>query len=162
MARSPNMAEFVRACVVSAAEYCHFGRNRLGQNHPAQRAFWFIPEDERIVTIEDAAELKLQQDHVVRLETKAANIEGKNAVHPRPGAELAAHAPRPDCRRRVPRRRGAGYAAGDEHRPRWFADHPARQYPARCTLAPGNDVHDGWHGSAHPRAARADCLGRST
>ncbi|NTV37294.1 MAG: CpaF family protein, partial [Anaerolineaceae bacterium] len=40
----------------------------------------FIPEDERIITIEDAAELKLQQDHVVRLETKPANSEGKNAV----------------------------------------------------------------------------------
>ena len=40
----------------------------------------FIPEDERIVTIEDAAELQLQQDHVVRLETKVANVEGKGAV----------------------------------------------------------------------------------
>ena len=37
----------------------------------------FIPNDERIVTIEDAAELQLRQDHVVRLETRPANIEGK-------------------------------------------------------------------------------------
>ncbi len=42
----------------------------------------FIPSDERIVTIEDAAELKLQQDHVVRLETKPANVEGRYAVTP--------------------------------------------------------------------------------
>ena len=40
----------------------------------------FIPGDERVVTIEDAAELQLQQDHVVRLETRPPNIEGKGAV----------------------------------------------------------------------------------
>jgi pilus assembly protein CpaF len=40
----------------------------------------FIPNDERIVTIEDAAELQLRQDHVVRLETRPANIEGKGEV----------------------------------------------------------------------------------
>lgn len=43
----------------------------------------YIPEDERIVTIEDAAELQLKQSHVVRLETKAANIEGKGAIKQR-------------------------------------------------------------------------------
>jgi pilus assembly protein CpaF len=40
----------------------------------------FIPEEERIVTIEDAAELQLQQDHVLRMETKTANVDGKGAV----------------------------------------------------------------------------------
>jgi len=40
----------------------------------------YIPSDERIITIEDAAELNLQQDHVVRLETKVANIDGKGSV----------------------------------------------------------------------------------
>ena len=40
----------------------------------------FIPEEERIVTIEDAAELQLQQDHVVRLETKLASVEGHGTV----------------------------------------------------------------------------------
>jgi len=40
----------------------------------------FIPDDERIITVEDAAELQLNQDHVVSLETRAANIEGKGAV----------------------------------------------------------------------------------
>ncbi len=40
----------------------------------------FIPEDERIVTIEDSAELRLQQEHVVRLETRPANLEGRGAV----------------------------------------------------------------------------------
>ena len=60
----------------------------------------FIPDDERIVTIEDAAELQLKQEHVVRLESRPANIEGKGAVdHPRPGQEQPAHAPRPHHRR---------------------------------------------------------------
>jgi pilus assembly protein CpaF len=40
----------------------------------------FIPNSDRVVTIEDAAELQLQQDHVVRLETRPANIEGKGAI----------------------------------------------------------------------------------
>ena len=40
----------------------------------------FIPDDERIVTIEDAAELRLHQDHVLRLESRPPNIEGKGAV----------------------------------------------------------------------------------
>jgi pilus assembly protein CpaF len=43
----------------------------------------FIPETERIVTIEDAAELQLRQNHVVRLETRPANIEGKGEIHQR-------------------------------------------------------------------------------
>ena len=60
----------------------------------------FIPDDERIVTIEDAAELRLGQDHVLRLESRPPNIEGKGAVtHPRPREELAAHASRPRRRR---------------------------------------------------------------
>ena len=60
----------------------------------------FIPEDERIVTIEDAAELQLKQDHVVRLESRPANIEGRGAGHdPRPGEEQPAYASRPHHRR---------------------------------------------------------------
>src|SRR5262249_6436200 len=43
----------------------------------------FIPNDERIITIEDAAELQLQQEHIVRLETRPANIEGKGAIFTR-------------------------------------------------------------------------------
>ncbi len=79
----------------------------------------FIPSDERIITIEDAAELQLHQDHVLRLESRPPNIEGKGAGrHPRPGAQLPAHAARPHRRRRGPRRRGARHAAGDEHRSR--------------------------------------------
>ena len=52
-------------------------RHRRGQDDAAEHPVAFIPADERIVTIEDAAELQLQQPHVVRLETRPANIEGK-------------------------------------------------------------------------------------
>jgi pilus assembly protein CpaF len=65
----------------------------------------FIPESERIITIEDAAELSLAQEHVVRLETRPANVEGKGHV---PVRELVRNAlrmrPRPHHRRRGPRR----------------------------------------------------------
>ena len=60
----------------------------------------FIPDDERIVTIEDAAELQLHQDHVLRLESRPANIEGKGAVTIRDLVKNSpAHAPRPHRRR---------------------------------------------------------------
>jgi pilus assembly protein CpaF len=75
-----NMADFVRACVVSRLNIVISGGTGSGKTTLLNVLSSFIPEDERIVTIEDAAELKLQQDHIVRLETKAANIEGKNSV----------------------------------------------------------------------------------
>ena len=60
----------------------------------------FIPDDERIVTIEDAKELQLHQDHVLPMEARPPNIEGKGAGHhPRPRAQRPAHAPRPHRRR---------------------------------------------------------------
>ncbi|HEX2996195.1 MAG TPA: CpaF family protein [Anaerolineales bacterium] len=75
-----NMAEFVRACVISRFNIVISGGTGSGKTTLLNVLSGFIPEDERIVTIEDAAELKLQQDHVVRLETKPPNIEGRNAV----------------------------------------------------------------------------------
>ncbi len=75
-----NMAEFVRACVVSRLNIVISGGTGSGKTTLLNVLSGFIPSDERIVTIEDAAELKLQQEHVVRLETKPPNTEGKNAV----------------------------------------------------------------------------------
>ncbi len=75
-----NMAEFIRACVISRLNIVISGGTGSGKTTLLNVLSGFIPEDERIVTIEDAAELKLQQEHVVRLETKSANIEGKYAV----------------------------------------------------------------------------------
>jgi pilus assembly protein CpaF len=75
-----KMAEFVRACVISRLNIVISGGTGSGKTTTLNILSGFIPEDERIVTIEDAAELQLHQDHVVRLETKAPNIEGAGAV----------------------------------------------------------------------------------
>lgn len=75
-----SMAEFIRACVISKLNIVISGGTGSGKTTLLNVLSGFIPEEERIVTIEDAAELKLQQEHVVRLETKPANIEGRFAV----------------------------------------------------------------------------------
>jgi pilus assembly protein CpaF len=74
------MAEFVRVCVISRLNVVISGGTGSGKTTLLNVLSGFIPGDERIVTIEDAAELKLQQDHIVRLETKAVNTDGKNGV----------------------------------------------------------------------------------
>lgn len=75
-----NMADFLRACVISRFNILISGGTGSGKTTLLNVLSGFIPEDERIVTIEDAAELKLQQEHVVRMETKPPNIEGRNQV----------------------------------------------------------------------------------
>ncbi len=83
----------------------------------------FISPRERIVTIEDSAELRLKQEHVVRMECRPPSVEGKGAVRQRELLINAlAYAARPHHRRRGARRRSARHAAGHEHRPRRF-DH---------------------------------------
>jgi len=77
---SPQMAEFLKACVISRLNIVISGGTGSGKTTLLNVLSSLIPEDERIVTIEDAAELQLQQDHIVRLETKPANIEGKGLV----------------------------------------------------------------------------------
>jgi pilus assembly protein CpaF len=62
----------------------------------------FIDPTERVITCEDAAELQLQQPHVVRLETRPPNLEGQGDHHARPGQELSADASRTHHRRRGP------------------------------------------------------------
>ena len=75
-----EMMEFLRACVEARLNIYISGGTGSGKTTLLNILSGFIPEDERIITIEDAAELKLVQDHVVRLESRAANIEGKGAV----------------------------------------------------------------------------------
>ncbi|KAA3645292.1 MAG: CpaF family protein [Chloroflexi bacterium] len=70
------MAEFLEACVKAHLNIVISGGTGSGKTTLLNILSGFIPEEERIVTIEDAAELQLQQDHVVRLETKAANLDG--------------------------------------------------------------------------------------
>ncbi len=75
-----NMAEFLRACVLARLNIVISGGTGSGKTTLLNLMSSFIPEDERIVTIEDAAELQLQQDHIVRLETKPPDVEGRGEV----------------------------------------------------------------------------------
>ena len=77
---TPPMAEFLRACVVSRLNIVISGGTGSGKTTLLNVLSSMIPEDERIVTIEDAAELQLQQDHIVRLETRPPNVEGRGMV----------------------------------------------------------------------------------
>ena len=75
-----NMADFIRACVIGHLNIVISGGTGSGKTTLLNVLSGFIPEDERIITIEDAAELKMQQEHVVRLETKPPNSEGRGIV----------------------------------------------------------------------------------
>jgi len=75
-----NMAEFIRACVLAHLNIVISGGTGSGKTTLLNVLSGFIPEEERIITIEDAAELQLQQDHVLRMETKTANIDGRGSV----------------------------------------------------------------------------------
>jgi pilus assembly protein CpaF len=75
-----EMAEFLDACVKVKLNIVVSGGTGSGKTTTLNVLSSFIPADERIVTIEDAAELQLRQEHVVSLETRPANIEGKGAI----------------------------------------------------------------------------------
>src|SRR4051794_39605837 len=77
---TPEIAEFLRACVVSRLNCVVSGGTGSGKTTLLNVLSSFIPDDERIITVEDAAELQLRHDHVVRLEARPANIEGKGAI----------------------------------------------------------------------------------
>jgi pilus assembly protein CpaF len=77
---TPQMAEFIRACVLAHLNIVISGGTGSGKTTLLNVLSSFIPEEERIITIEDAAELQLQQDHVLRMETKVANTDGRGAV----------------------------------------------------------------------------------
>jgi pilus assembly protein CpaF len=77
---TPEMAMLLEACIKARLNIIISGGTGSGKTTLLNTLSAFIPSDERIITIEDAAELQLQQDHIVRLETRPANIEGKGAV----------------------------------------------------------------------------------
>ena len=77
---TPEMFEFLEACVKARLNIFVSGGTGSGKTTMLNILSSFIPDDERIVTIEDAAELQLRQEHVVTLEARPANIEGKGAI----------------------------------------------------------------------------------
>lgn len=77
---TPEVAMLIKACVEARLNIVVSGGTGSGKTTTLNVISSFIPEDERIVTIEDAAELQLAQEHVVRLETRPPNVEGKGAI----------------------------------------------------------------------------------
>lgn len=77
---TPEMAKFLEACVKARLNIIVSGGTGSGKTTTLNVLSSCIPSNERIVTIEDAAELQLHQDHVVTLETRPSNIEGKGAI----------------------------------------------------------------------------------
>lgn len=77
---SEEMAEFLEACVKARLNIMVSGGTGSGKTTTLNVLSSFIPDRERIVTIEDAAELRLQQQHVVTLESRPPNLEGRGAI----------------------------------------------------------------------------------
>lgn len=77
---SADMAQFLDACVKARLNVLISGGTGSGKTTTLNVLSAFIPDDERIVTIEDAAELQLSQQHVISLESRQANVEGKGAI----------------------------------------------------------------------------------
>ncbi len=82
-ALTPPMLEFLSGCVKARLNIIISGGTGSGKTTLLNTLSSFISEKERIVTIEDSAELQLRQEHVVRLETRPPNVEGKGAVRQR-------------------------------------------------------------------------------
>lgn len=77
---TPEIAEFMRACVIGKLNIVVSGGTGSGKTTLLNVLSSFIPNDERIITIENAAELQLRQEHVVSLESRPANIEGRGEI----------------------------------------------------------------------------------
>jgi pilus assembly protein CpaF len=77
---TPEMAMLMEACIKARLNIVISGGTGCGKTTLLNTLSSFIPHEERIITIEDAAELQLQQEHIVRLETRPANIENKGQV----------------------------------------------------------------------------------
>jgi pilus assembly protein CpaF len=77
---SGEMADFLGACVKARTNVVVAGGTGSGKTTLLNVLSNFIPEDERIITVENAAELQLQQDHVVSLESRPPNVEGRGEV----------------------------------------------------------------------------------
>ena len=77
---NPDMLHFLEACVKGKLNIVVAGGTGSGKTTLLNVLSSYIPEDERIVTIEDAAEVQLKQEHVITLEARPANLEGKGAV----------------------------------------------------------------------------------
>jgi pilus assembly protein CpaF len=144
---SEQVAEFIRACVLARLNIVVSGGTGSGKTTLLNVLSSFIPSDERIVTIEDSAELQLHQRHVVRLETAPVEPDGTGQV--------TIH----DLVINALRMRPDRIAAGNEHWSRWQPDDRACQYPPGRDQPVGDAGTDVRLRSAIEGSARSDCLG---
>jgi pilus assembly protein CpaF len=77
---TPEVADFLRGCVQARLNILVSGGTGAGKTTTLNVLSSFIPSDERIITVEDAAELQLHQEHVLRLESRPPNIEGRGEI----------------------------------------------------------------------------------
>lgn len=133
---SPHMLEFLRTAVKQGANIIISGGTGSGKTTLLNVLSSYIPDDERIVTVEDAAELQLSQPNLVSLEARPANMEGKGAV---PIRDLVKN-----CLRMRPDRIVVGECRGGE---------------ALDMLQAMNTGHDGSLTTAHANTPR-DCIAR--
>ncbi len=131
-----EMADLLRACVEAKLNILISGGTGSGKTTLLNVLSSFIPEDERIVTVEDSAELQLKQPHVVRLESRPANIEGEGAINIRDLVK--------NCLRMRPDRIVVGECRGSE---------------ALDMLQAMNTGHDGSLTTIHSNSPR-DCISR--
>lgn len=133
---SPEMLEFLQTAVEQGANIIISGGTGSGKTTLLNVLSGYIPDDERIVTVEDAAELQLTQPNLVSLEARPANMEGKGAVHIRDLVK--------NCLRMRPDRIVIGECRGGE---------------ALDMLQAMNTGHDGSLTTAHANTPR-DCIAR--
>ena len=125
-------AELLRALVASRAAFLVSGGTGSGKTTLLSSLLSLVDPAERVVLVEDAAELRPDHPHVVGLEARTANVEGVGAIELRdPGPAGAADAAGPAGGGRGPGGRGRGPARGAQHRPRGRLRHPARQLGRR-------------------------------
>jgi pilus assembly protein CpaF len=156
---SREVVDFLRAVVRARLNIIVCGGTGSGKTTMLNCLSGFIPEDERIVTIEDSAELSLQQPHVVRLETRPANLDRKGEISQRDLVK--------NCLRMRPDRIIVGEVRSTEvydmlqamfDRPRRLDRHHPCQQPARIHRAARDDDAARWLLDSATRHASADRL----
>ena len=157
---SEDAAEFLEQLHRGAAEHPHLGRNRLGQDDVPERALGGDPRQRP--DRHDRGRGRAPARPAARAPARVAPEEhrGRGRDHdPRSRPQRAAHASRPDHRRRGSRRGGARHAPGDEHGPRGLALDRARELAPRRAQPPRDDGADGRLRAAAPRDPAARLVG---